>query len=180
MTTQARKGDFIRSVPINRPAFARNLRAEMRNQSLTAQMLANKSGVAEPTIKMMCGGYAIKNSPNVALYTLVGLADGLGIKHDVVVAWACDCVVARRHLLEAQQKAQERIARRKTPGLTVPIPAPPIVTPPEPKGIYVNTNTANTLQLYVAPATVASVMLKVRKLNSEDLALIDELISELT
>lgn len=161
------KGEFIRSVPINRKNFARYLTAEMRLQSLTAQMLANKSGVAEPTIKQMCAGYEIKNSPNVALYTLVGLADALGLQHGVVVGWACDCIVARKHLCEAQRKSNERIARRKSPNTTLVdvTPAKNFVPPAPPAPVIAN---------------VASVMVKVRNLNTADLELISSLIDELT
>lgn len=174
------KGEFIRSVAIERERFGRHLTAAMAARSITSRQLALASGVADPTIVMLANGW--QNSVgNIALYTLVGIADGLGLPHDEVARWATDDIIARKHFLEAQKKACERARRYRArmqaaePGKPEPELVVPAVAPVDPPNLGKAVPAAD-----FSAVSLASVMVKLRRLTVDDLILIDELISELT
>lgn len=177
MTAPVRKGDFIRSVTYDNgghKAFAAKLSAAMLGRNITSRQLALRSGVADPTIKIMSStAQSDRHNQHVSLYVLVGLADGLGIGAAEVISWATTRIIAEPHIIEARSTAMKRAARYRAradaqmraevlvPPMPPTVPSVPLVKPQPPA------------------ISLASVMMKLRSLKDEDLVLIDELITEL-
>lgn len=182
MTSTVPKGTFIRSIPFDndsRERFGPKLHAAMAGRSMTSKQLALLAGVADPTIKSLLAGGKNHTAQGLSLYVIVGLADGLGIHPQEIVNWTGPKapLVSSRHFDEARPKAQERSARYRAQAEAElrkhAVPRPTEIADPPWQRPRIE-------PAHLTPeVSVASVMLKLRGLNHDDLVIVDELLTGL-
>jgi hypothetical protein len=187
MTTNAARGEFIRSIPFDTKArknFGRHLHAAMCARSMTSKQLALLAGVADPTLKTLAAGNVNNSVDRLSMYVIVGIADGLDINPNEVIGWTGNgTIVAQKHIEEARPKAQERSARYRAQAeadmrkhaATEKDPAPVHVTVVNPEPRFPQP----TMPKPAPEVSIASVMLKLRGLTQDDLVIVDELLSGL-